>query len=265
MSATIIHPTAVIHPSATLGAGTVVGPYCVIGEKVTLGQRCTLEPYVHIKKCVRTGEDNKFHSGCVVGDDPQDLKYKDAETWLTIGDKNIFRENVTLHRSNKPEEQTAIGSENFLMAGSHVGHNAHIGNRIIIANGALIAGHVTVGDRVFISGNCLVHQFARIGKLALMQGGSAISKDLPPFTIARGDNGICGLNIIGLRRASLTSEERLELKRLYHLLFREGQKMKSAIAAARMQFTSPTATELIDFVASSTRGVCRDTGIDYSE
>ena len=265
MGKTVIHPTAIIHSTAELGSGTIVGPYCVIGEKVTLGEGCILDPHVHIKRCVKTGNQNRFHSGSAIGDDPQDLKYKDAETWLILGDNNVIRENVTLHRSNKPEEHTTIGSENYFMAGSHVGHNSQIGDKVILANGALIGGHVTIGDRVFISGNCLVHQFARIGKLALMQGGAGISKDLPPFTIARGNNGICGLNVVGLRRASISSEERLDLKRLYHLLFREGQKMSDAVAAARMQFTSPGSTELIDFVASSTRGVCRDTGSDPAD
>ena len=129
-----------------------------------------------------------------------------------------------------------------------------------MANGALLGGHVTVGDRVFISGNCLVHQFVRIGMLSLMQGGSAISKDLPPFTIARGDNGICGLNTVGLRRAGLSSEERLELKKLYHVLFRSGQNMSNAIAVAELHFSSDRARMMIDFITTSKRGVCTDVG-----
>ena len=130
----------------------------------------------------------------------------------------------------------------------------------IIANGALLGGHVTVGDRAFISGNCLVHQFVRIGTLALMQGGAAISKDLPPFTIARGYNSICGLNAVGMRRAGFSAEQRLELKRLYHKLFRSGEKFKDALAAAQAEFTAQPAKILVEFAATATRGLCADTG-----
>jgi UDP-N-acetylglucosamine acyltransferase len=196
----------------------------------------------------------------VIGEAPQDLKYRDEPTRLRIGDGNVFRENVTVHRSNSTEEDTFIGSHNFLMANAHVGHNAHVRNHIIIANGALLAGHVTVADRVFISGNCLLHQFVRVGTLAMMQGGAGISQDLPPFTIARGDNGICGLNIVGLRRAGFPPELRRELKRLYLVMFRGGRKLREAIEEARDEFHSEPSKVLIDFVASSKRGICSDTG-----
>jgi UDP-N-acetylglucosamine acyltransferase len=153
-----------------------------------------------------------------------------------------------------------IGSHTSLMANSHVGHNCAVGDYVIIANGALLSGHVTVGDRAFISGNCLVHQYARVGTLALMQGGSAISKDLPPYTVARGGNGICGLNVIGLRRAGMTTEERAELKKVYRLLFRGGRNMRAVAEEARKEFTSGAARVLVDFVLSSKRGVCTDKG-----
>jgi UDP-N-acetylglucosamine acyltransferase len=147
------------------------------------------------------------------------------------------------------------------MANCHVGHNSHLGDHIIIANGALLGGHVTVQDRAFISGNCLVHQFTRVGTLAIMQGGSAISKDLPPFTIARGHNGICGLNAVGLRRAGFTAEQRLELRKLYHTLFRCRKNLRTAIAEAQKDFRSPAAKVLLDFVAAAKRGLCSDTGL----
>jgi UDP-N-acetylglucosamine acyltransferase len=153
-------------------------------------------------------------------------------------------------------EDTVIGSHNFLMADSHVGHNVQFGSHIIVANGALLGGHATVHDRAFISGNCLVHQFVRVGSFALMQGGSAISKDLPPYTVARGDNGLCGLNVVGLRRAGFSSQQRQELRRLYRLLFRGGFSLGSAIERARQEFTSDSARLLIDFIAGSKRGVC---------
>jgi UDP-N-acetylglucosamine acyltransferase len=146
------------------------------------------------------------------------------------------------------------------MAGAHVAHNCHIGNHVIFANSAILAGHVQVQDRAFISGNCLVHQFCRVGTLAIMQGGSAISKDLPPFTVARGDNGICGLNTVGLRRTGFSPADRLELKQLYHLLFRSGKLFRSAVVEAEKIFCSPGARTMLEFIAAAKRGICADTG-----
>jgi UDP-N-acetylglucosamine acyltransferase len=165
-----------------------------------------------------------------------------------------------VHRSTRSAEETVIGSQNFLMANSHVAHNCQLGNFVILANGALLGGHVTLADRAFISGNCLIHQYVRVGTLALMQGGSAISKDLPPYTIARGGNGICGLNIVGLRRAGFTPDERLELKQLYHALFRDGLNLRSAVTKARHRFSGDAAKVMLDFVTGSKRGVCVDAG-----
>ncbi|HEY6167516.1 MAG TPA: acyl-ACP--UDP-N-acetylglucosamine O-acyltransferase [Verrucomicrobiae bacterium] len=256
----MIHPTAIIHPNAQLDSSVSVGPYALIDEHVVLGANCVVGAHVHLTGHTTIGQGNRFHTGCVIGDAPQDLKYAGAPTRLRIGDQNVFREHFTVHCSNKLEEDTVIGSNNFLMAHAHVAHNARIGNHVILANGALLAGHVVVGDRAFISGNCLVHQFVRVGTLALMQGGSAISKDLPPFTVARGDNGICGLNTIGLRRAGVSGEERLELKKLYHVLFRSGQNMHNALAVAELRFTSEMARLLMEFVATAKRGTCTDTG-----
>jgi UDP-N-acetylglucosamine acyltransferase len=139
-----------------------------------------------------------------------------------------------------------------------------LGDHVILANGALLAGHVTLHDWAILSGNCIVHQFVRVGTLALMQGGSAISKDLPPYTVARGGNGICGLNTVGLRRAGLSPAERLELKQLYRALFREGRNLRAAVASARAEFKSASAKVMLDFLAGSQRGVCRDAGADLS-
>ena len=154
-----------------------------------------------------------------------------------------------------------LGDGNFLMAGSHVGHDGVLGNQVILANGALLAGHVQVGDRAFISGNCLVHQFCRVGRLALMQGGSAISKDLPPFCIGRGDNGICGLNVVGLRRAGVEAAQRLALRRAYHTLFRSGLRLAESLAELEVGFAGePMVLEWVAFVRSGKRGVCRERG-----
>lgn len=256
----MIHPSAVIHPKAQLDPTVRVAPYAVIDEHVTLGPDCVVGAHVYLTGHLMAGARNRFFAGSVIGEAPQDLKYKDLPTRVRIGDDNVFREHVTVHRSNDLAEDTVLGSNNFLMANSHVGHNARLGNQIIIANGALLAGHVSVADRVFISGNCLAHQFVRIGTLAMMQGGAGISLDLPPFTIARGDNGICGLNVVGLRRAGFTPELRRELKRLYLVLFRGGRKLREAVEEAREDFRSEAAQTMLDFVAATRRGICSDTG-----
>jgi UDP-N-acetylglucosamine acyltransferase len=254
----VIHPTAVIHPKAKLDSSVTVGPYAVIDEAVEISPRCVIGPHVYLTGITSIGAENHFHAGAVIGDAPQDLKYDGTPTRVRIGDKNVFREHCTVHRSTKPDGETVIGSNNFLMQNSHVGHNCAIGNHMILAGGALLAGHVAVQDRAFISGNCLVHQFIRIGTLAMMQGGAAISQDLPPFTIAAGVNEICGLNIIGLRRAGFTSEQRLQLKAAYRLLFRGGKNLRAAVVEAQSQFPAGPARTLVDFVATAKRGVCSD-------
>ena len=261
----MIHPTAVVHPKAKVHATARIGPYAVIDADVTLGSECELGPHVYITGATVIGARNRFHAGCVIGDAPQDLKYKGEPTGLRIGDDNVFRENVTVHRSANVGEETVVESGCLLMAGSHVGHNGVLGTHVILANGTLLGGYVAVGDRAFISGNCLVHQFTRVGELAMMQGGSAISKDLPPFTIARGDNRICGLNVVGMRRAGVSSEDRLELRRLYHFLFRRGRRLRQAIEEARGQFSSEPARRMLEFVHATKRGICRDTRAEHEE
>ena len=256
----MIHPTANIHPRAQIGANCSIGAFTVIDGEVRVGADCHIGPQAHLTGNTRLGERNRIHAGCVIGDLPQDVRFGGEATEVIIGSDNVFREHVTIHRSNKREEPTRIGSHNFLMVNCHVGHNTSVGDHVIIANGALLGGHVTVQDRVFISGNCLVHQFTRIGAFALMQGGAGVSKDLPPYTIARGNNQMAGLNTIGLRRAGFTGEERLELRQLYHLLFRGGQKFREALEQARARFGSARSRIMIDFLSEGRRGFCADRG-----
>ena len=256
----MIHPTAVIHPKAKLDSTVQVGPYTVIDETVEIGPGCIIGPHVYITGVTTIGAENEFHAGCVIGDAPQDLKYDGAPTRLRIGDKNVFREHFTAQRATKPGEETVIGSHNFITHHSHVAHNCVLGDYIILGGGAILAGYAVVQDRAFISGNCLIHQFTRVGALAMMQGGAAISQDLPPFTIAHRVNEICGLNIIGLRRAGFTPEQRLELKAAYRALFRSGRNLRAAVAEAQSKYANGPARTLVEFVAASKRGVCSDVG-----
>jgi UDP-N-acetylglucosamine acyltransferase len=261
----MIHPSAIIDRRAQLDSSVDVGPFAVIDGNVSLGPGCRVGPHVYLTGQTIAGADNSFHAGCAIGGPPQDVKYKNEPTRLRIGNANQFREGATVHRSAEPGQETVIGSNNFLMVNSHVGHNVWLGDHIVVANGALLGGHARVDDRAFISGNCLVHQFVRVGTLAIMQGGSAISQDLPPFMVARGGNNICGLNTVGLRRANVSVAERLELKRAYKMLFLSGEKLSVALAEARREFTSAAVKVLLDFIAASKRGVCRHRGLAYGE
>ncbi|MCC6232845.1 MAG: acyl-ACP--UDP-N-acetylglucosamine O-acyltransferase [Verrucomicrobiales bacterium] len=250
-----IHATAVIDPQAELHPTVEVGPYAVIEAGVHLGEGCRVGPYVHLSGVLLAGARNTFGTGAVVGGAPQDLRFAGGPTRIRMGDDNCVREHVTVHRSNCLEEDTIVGSRNLLMAHCHLGHNAQIGNRVIIANGAQLGGHVVVEDRAFLSANCLVHQFVRIGTLSLMQGGSGISKDLPPYCIARGANGVCGLNVVGLRRAGLEADVRLELRRLYRILYRSGKGLKQALAAMDSMARSDWGRLFVEFVRTSRRGI----------
>lgn len=252
----MIHPTAIIARGAEVDPGVEVGPYAVIEAGVVIGPGCVLGPHVHLLGRTVIGRGNRFHTGAVIGDAPQDLRYAGAPTRLVIGDDNCFREQVTVHRATDPEGETRIGSHCYLMANSHVGHNSTLGDHVILANGAALGGHVTVEDRAFLSGNCLVHQFVRVGRIALMQGGSAVSKDLPPYTIARGGNGLAGLNVVGLRRAGLSAAERLELRRLYHALLLGAAPLPERLAAAEPLVESSWGRFLVEFVRQSRRGCC---------
>ena len=252
----MIHPTAIIHPKARLDSTVQVGPGAVIDEGVELGAHCVVGPHVYLTGLTTIGARNRFHAGCVIGDAPQDSKYDGTPTRLRIGTDNVFREHVTVHRSTKTDEETHIGSHNMLMANSHVGHNSRLGDHVILANGVLLGGYAQVGDRAFLGGNCLVHQFTRVGTLAMMQGGAAISQDLPPFSIMHHVNTLCGLNIVGLRRAGVSSGDRLELKRLYRALFLSGKNLRAAVAQAETEFNGAPAQTLLRFMAESKRGVC---------
>jgi UDP-N-acetylglucosamine acyltransferase len=256
----VIHPTAIIHSKAKLDPSVEVGPYAVIDEGLEIGPECVIGPHVYLTGRTTIGPRNQFFAGCVIGEAPQDLKYRNEPTGVRIGEGNVFREHVTVHRSSKVAEQTIIGSHNFLMQHSHVAHNVALGDYIIMASGALLGGYATVDDRAFISGNCMVHQFVRVGALALMQGGSGVSKDVPPYTIACGVNGLCGLNVVGMRRAGISPAERKELKQVYLALFREGKNLRDALPAAREKFSSEPARVMLDFIAASKRGICFDIG-----
>lgn len=253
---TDIHPSAIIHPKAILGENISVGPNSVIDADVRIGNDCRIGPLVYLTGHTSIGDGNTFHTGAVIGDAPQDISYKGAPTRTEIGNRNTFREHVTIHRSNSEAEATIVGSDNFFMASSHAGHNSRIGDRNVLANGTLIAGHAIIEDQVTFGGNAGVHQFVRVGRLAFLQGNSGVSQDLPPFLINSRINEVSGLNVIGMRRAGISSSDRIEMKKLYHLFFREGNSVAQATEKAAELFTAACCREFLEFAKNSKRGIC---------
>ena len=203
-----IHPTAVIGPRVTLGAGVVVGPYAIIEDACEIGDGSRIEAHAVIHPFVRMGRNNRVHPHAVLGGLPQDLGFDPTtETYLEIGDGNVFREGVTLSRATRSGGATRIGSGNYLMNNSHVGHDCTLGDYNIFASGATLGGHVQMGDRVFLGGGVMVHQFCRIGSLAMLQGLAGINKDVLPFTLVGGRPGKhYRLNLVGMRRAGIDGE-----------------------------------------------------------
>ena len=235
-----IHPTAVIEDGAVIGENANIGPHVVILRNVTIGPNC------------------RIHAGAVIGDLPQDLAFREAETFVRIGADCVIREHATIHRGTKPDTATVVGDGCYLMAHSHLAHNVCLGDRVIVANGALLAGYVEVGDLAFVSGNVVVHQFVRIGRLAMLSGGCGISKDLPPFctTVGLQRNAIAGLNAVGMRRAGLSPVERAQAKQAFTLLYRSHLNVSQALEKIRQEFTDGPALEFVRFVAASRRGIC---------
>lgn len=255
-----VHPTAIISDEAELAEDVRIGPYCVIEGAVRLGAGCVLHPHVHLIGPLTAGANNEFWTGCVIGGPPQHLGYRGEATGLVIGEGNIFREMVTVHRgmpAGQGQGLTRIGNKNLFMAGSHVAHDCTVGSENLLANAALIAGHVQVADRVLLSGNSAVHQFCRVGRLALLSGASATSKDIPPFWIMQDVNQVCGVNIIGMRRAGLANEEIQAVRRAFRMIYLERKPIAAVMNILDREMGQiPAIRELVDFVRSSKRGIC---------
>jgi UDP-N-acetylglucosamine acyltransferase len=253
-----IHPTAIVDPGARLAENVEIGPYAVIGAGVEIGEQTIVQSHAVIEGAVRLGMANEIGHGAIIGGRPQDQGFKaGTPSSVEIGDRNIIREHVTIHRGTAADSKTYIGNENFLMAGSHVGHNCTIGNKVIIANNCLLAGYVSVDDGAFLGGACVFHQFMRIGRLAITQGGSGFGKDIPPFVVAADVNKVVGLNTLGLRRAGFTAEERAEIKAAFQLLYESGLNTGQALAEARTRTWGANAQSFFDFVANAQRrGIC---------
>jgi UDP-N-acetylglucosamine acyltransferase len=254
----MIHPTAIIGSGAKIGANVEIGPHSILGDSVTIADDCVIGANVVIEGEVSIGRGNRVEHGAMIGGQPQDVSFSPTTpSRVEIGERNIIRENSTIHRGTTADSATKIGDDNFLMVNAHVGHNCVIGNKVIVANNVLLGGYVTVDDQAFLGGGSVFHQNMRVGRLIIAQGASAFGKDIPPFVIAAERNYVFGLNTIGLRRVGFSREQRDEIKRAFKLLYLSGLNTRQALERSReMKWTQP-GREFFDFVEKTgKRGIC---------
>lgn len=255
----VIAPTARIHPDARIGPRTVIGEFCVIEPDVAVGSHCLLEPYVYIKRWTTMGDRNEVSAGTVLGTDPLDKAFSGERSYLRIGNENKIREHYTISRGTQPESATEIGDRNYIMTSGHIAHNCHIGNDTVICSCALVAGHVEVEDQAFISGGVGVHQFSRIGRLAMIGGIARVNADVPPFFLYSGyELTPVGLNLVGLTRAGFEAADITALKKAYRILFRQGLKLEEALARIESEVPTSHTLHLVNFIRRSKRGICRE-------
>ncbi len=257
----MIHSTAIVDPKAELADDVEVGPSAIIEAGAKIGPRSRILAHAVVKGCVRIGADNEIGYGAVIGADPQDLSFKkEMPSGVIIGNGNTIREYVTIHRGALAESQTIVEDNNYLMVGVHLGHNVHLRNKIVITNNCLLAGYVEVQDQAVLGGGSVFHQFIKVGMLAMVRGGSRISKNIPPYLMAYESNLVSGPNVVGLRRAGLSVETRLEIKKAFRLVYRSGFNVSEALQAAFHQSWSAEAIAFFDFIKhSKKRGICKVT------
>jgi len=255
-----IHPTAVIDSKAVIGHDVSIGPYCCVGSDVVIGDGCELQSHIVIIGHTQLGSNNKIFPFASIGQIPQDLKYNDELSQTIIGDNNQIRENVTINAGTQGGGMvTRIGDCNLLMAYTHIAHDCHLGNRIVLANCATLAGHVEVNDQAIIGGLSAVQQFVRIGRLAMIGGMSGVTKDVPPFCLLAGGyrSGLSGLNIVGLKRQGFSLEKVGRLKDIYRLLLQEtgSREQRLAKAATIIPDDDTDARSMLDFICTAKRGL----------
>ena len=255
----IIHPTAIIDKKAQLAEDVQIGPNTIIGPDVKIGQGSIIGANCVIQGWSTLGKNNKVFTGVVIGSSPQDLKFKDGKTEVVIGDNNTLREYITVNPGTDEGESTQIGSNNLLMAYSHVGHNCFIANNVVMSNAATLAGHVVIEDKAIIGGLGGVHQFARVGKYSIVGGCSKVIKDVPPFSMVDGHPArIYGLNVIGLRRAGFSAQTRALIKKSFKIIFRSGLSVSHAVDKVKQDLElTPEISYLCAFIEKSKRGLSK--------
>jgi UDP-N-acetylglucosamine acyltransferase len=236
----------------------VIGEFAVVEQDVMIGARTVLEPYVYVKRWTTLGERNHISAGTVLGTDPLDKNFTRERSYLRIGNENTIREHYTISRGTAPESETVIGDGNYIMTAGHIAHNCRIGNGTVIASCALVAGYVEIEDEAFISGGVVIHQFSRIGRLAMIAGNTRVNSDAPPYFLYADYNiAAKGLNLVGLKRAGLSTEQIQALKTAYRLLFRAGLKLDEALKRMENEVPTEQTRHLAAFIRASKRGICR--------
>lgn len=257
-----IHSTAIVAPGAELGPDVEIGPYCMVGPRVRLGARTRLVGHVVIDGDTWLGEDNELFPFCSIGCHPQDKKLRatDRAGRLRVGSHNRIRESVTIHGGTPfGGGETTVGDHNMLLVGAHIGHDAQVGSHVVFTNGAMTAGHTSIGDRAILGAMVGIHQFARVGKLAMIGAGAMVSHDAPPFAMVQGDRAkLVAVNLVGLQRNGYTAEQKALVKRVFRLLFWRAGTLHQRLEFIRGSslHRDPICREIVDFVAESRRGVC---------
>jgi UDP-N-acetylglucosamine acyltransferase len=253
-----IHPTALVDPCARIDPTAEIGPHVVIDGPVQVGPATSVGPHAVLLGRTELGANCRVHAHAVLGDIPQDRAYTGEPTRCVIGAGTIIREGATVHRSTGAETATVVGERCYLMTNAHVGHNCRLGNDVALVSGALLGGHVQIGDRTIVSGNTALHQFVRVGTLAMLAGVAAIVQDVPPFALTDHWGRVAGINLVGLKRAGYTAEQRADVKRAYRLLYRSGIPNREIVDVLRREPRTDALAPLIEFLEVSTpRGLCK--------
>lgn len=263
---TDIHPSAVVHAGAKIGRDVTIGPYCTIEEDVRIGDGCRLGPRVSVMRYTTLGDGCVVHANAVLGDLPQDLSFAGAVSFVQIGEQCTIREGVTVQRGTAADSTTVVGDNCYLMAYAHCAHNVKLGTRVILVNNVMLAGYVDIGDGTFVGGGAGIHQFCRVGRLAMIGGNSSLSVDVPPFmtTHSGGYNDVAALNVVGMRRAGMGGDERKAVKQAFSVLYGLGLNRQEAVQRIRQRLPSGPAQEIAEFVASTKRGICRPKRMEVS-
>ena len=255
-----IASSAIVSPKARIAENVVIGPFSIIEDEVEIGAGTRLDSHVVIKNYTTLGRDNHLHMGVLLGSDPEDKHFAGERSYLKIGDRNIFREYSSASRGTPPESSTIVGDDNYIMIGTHVAHNCQLGSGIVVCNYCSLAGYVEVGDGAFLSGGVVVHQFSKIGRLAMIGGNTRVNLDVPPFLLVSDFNATArGLNLVGLKRAGISKEAIQKLKEAYRILYRAQLPLEAALARIEKNLPTEEARQLVAFIRSSKRGICRDT------
>lgn len=255
-----LHETAVIYPGAEIGRDVVIGPYCVISENAVIGDGTVIGSHVVIEGWTHIGKNCQISTGCVLGQMPQDVKYKGEKSYVRIGDNTMLREYVTISRGTEAGGfETRVGDDCFIMAYAHVAHDCKVGNKVIIVNGTSLGGHVTIEDRAVLGGMSGVHQFCKVGSMAMVGACTKVVKDVPPYIIADGNPArVCGVNVVGLRRNEVSPEVRNEIRKAYKILYRSNLNVSQALEQINEELVSCGEIDhFIRFIRSAERGITK--------